>query len=205
MKRLLAIGTLVLSTAAPAVAQTKGKVSVGASVTWIKPTDSDLQSLVGFGPLVRLNPKKGWGLAGGFSWFRADVDNPSGASGPFATLQVRPLMGGISYTVGEQPVLVSFSVVAGPSFNSFEFDDGFLRTLPPSPITPDVDIKTSFAARAGVGLTYSVAPRVGIIGFVGYMYNRPDVTYRDPSGQEFHNRWKSDSIHFSVGAVYSLF
>jgi hypothetical protein len=205
MKRLLMIGTFVLCAAAPAPAQTKGRVGVGGSVTWIRPTDGDLQSLVGFGPLVRLNPKKGWGIAGGLSWFRADVDNPSGAGGPFGTLQVRPLMGGISYTIGEQPLLVSFSVVAGPSFNTWEFDDDFLRTLPPSPVTPDVSIKTSFAARTGVGLTYSVAPRVGIIGFVGYMYNHPHVTYRSPSGEEFHNRWKSDSIHLSVGAVYSLF
>src|SRR5262245_57683511 len=121
MKRLLIIGTLLLCTTVPAAAQTKGRVSVGGSVTWIKPTDSDLQSLVAFGPFVRLNPKKGFGLAGGFSWFTANVDNPSGASGDFAKLQVRPVMGGVAYTVGEQPVLISFSIVAGPSFNSFEF------------------------------------------------------------------------------------
>ena len=118
MTRSIVLGVMVLCAAVPAAAQTKGRVSVGGSVTFVKPTDTDVKSLVGVGPLVRLNPKKGWGPAAGFSWFRADLENPSGASGPFATLTVRPLMGGIAYTIGEQPVLVSFSIVAGPSFNS---------------------------------------------------------------------------------------
>jgi len=205
MKRVLVVGTLLLCSAVSAAAQTKGRVSVGGSVTFVQPTDSEVGSLVGIGPLVRLNPKKGWGPAGGLSWFRADLDNPSGASGPFAKLRVRPLMGGIAYTVGDQPVLVSFSIVAGPSFNSLDFDDDFLRRLPAGPVVPDLHAKTSFAVRPGVGLTYTVAPRVAIIGFTGYMINRPDVTYRDNTGQEFQNRWKADSILLSVGAVYSLF
>ena len=59
--------------------------------------------------------------------------------------------------------------------------------------------------RPGVGLTWTVAQRVAIIGFGGYMINRPDVVYRDVAGQEYRNRWKADSILLSVGAVYSLF
>ncbi|HLG58632.1 MAG TPA: hypothetical protein VI485_25030 [Vicinamibacterales bacterium] len=84
-------------------------MSAGGTVSFVQPTDSEVGSLVGFGPLVRLNPRKGWGVAGGLSWFRADLDNPSGAGGNFARLRVRPLMGGVAYTVGEQPVLVSFN------------------------------------------------------------------------------------------------
>jgi hypothetical protein len=70
---------------------------------------------------------------------------------------------------------------------------------------PDVDVKTSFAVRPGVGLTYTVAPRVALIGFGGYIVNRPDVTYRDTSGQEFRNRWKADAFLVSGGVVFSLF
>jgi hypothetical protein len=151
-----------------------------------------------------LNPRKGWGIAAGLSWFRANLDNPSGAPGDFARLRVRPLMAGVSYTVGNQPTLVSFSIVAGPSFNSLDFRDGFLATLPPGP-QPSLDAETSFAVRPGVGLTYTVAPRVAILGFAGYMINRPDVIYTDVNGQEFRNRWKADAILLSVGAVYSLF
>jgi hypothetical protein len=204
MKQVVVIAWLCVCVAAPAAAQTKGRVGIGASVTWMSPTDSEVGSLTGFGPLIRLNPKKGFGIAGALNWFRADVDNPSGASGDFARLRVRPLMGGVAYTVGNQPVLVSFSAVTGPSFNDLDFHDDFLRTVP-GPLTPELDAKNSWAYRVGVNVTYSVAARVGIVGFGGYIWNRPDVVYRDNFGTEFRNRWKADSIVFSVGAVYSIF
>jgi hypothetical protein len=205
MKYIAAIALLCVFAAVPAAAQTKGRVSVGGTVSFVHPTDSEVGSLVGFGPLVRLNPRKGWGPAGGLSWFRADVDNPSGASGPFARLRIRPLMGGVAYTIGEQPVLVSFSIVGGPSFNSLDFDDDFVRTLPPGALTPTLDIDNSIAVRPGVNVTFTIAPRVAVIGFGGYMVNRPGVVYRDSSGQEFRDRWKADGIIFSAGIVYSLF
>ena len=204
MKRVLSLVAMLVLVAVPAAAQTKGRVSIGGTVTYVYPTDSEVGSLVGYGPLIRLNPKKGWGVAGGLSWFRADIENPDGVSGDFARLRVRPLMGGVSYTVGEQPVLVSFSIVAGPSFNDLDFHDDFLRTLPPGP-QPDLDAKNSFAVRPGVGITWTVAPRVAIIGFGGYMINRPDVVYHNVAGVEYRNRWNADAILLSVGAVYSIF
>ena len=204
MKRALTIATLLLAVAGSAAAQTKGRVSVGGSVTFVQPTDSEVGSLIGIGPLVRLNPKKGWGPAGGLSWFRADIDNPDGSGDKFARLRVRPLMGGIAYTIGEQPVLISFSIVAGPSFNDLDFHKDFVNAPPQGP-KGDLDAKNSFAVRPGVGLTWTVAERVAIIGFGGYMFNRPDVVYHDVAGQEYRNRWKADSILLSVGAVYSLF
>ena len=204
MRRVVSIVALLALSALPAAAQTKGKISIGGSISYVIPTDGEVDSLVGGGPLIRLNPKKGWGFAGGLSWFRANVENPDGSSGNFLRLRVRPLMGGVSYTIGEQPVLVSFSVVAGPSFNDLDFHDDYLRTLPPGP-QPELDAKNSFAVRPGVGVTWTVAPRVAIIGFGGYMINRPDLVYRDPAGIEYRNRWNADSILLSVGAVYSIF
>jgi hypothetical protein len=205
MKRASIAALLCLCSAATAAAQTEGKVTVGASVTYVKPTDSDVQSLVGWGPFVRLNPKKGWGFAGGLSWFRADIDNPTTGDGPFAKLRVRPVMGGVAYTIGEQPVLVSFSIVMGPSFNDLDFDDDFIRSLPPGGQVPELDAKNSFAVRPGVNVTWTVAPRVAIIGFVGYSVNRPELVYRDRNGQEFRDQWKADAVLLSVGAGFSLF
>src|SRR5262245_2258191 len=189
MRRAFVVTALLLCTAVSAAAQTKGRVSVGGSVTWVNPTDSEVQSLLGWGPLVRLNPKKGWGLAGGLSWFRANIDNPTGTGGDFINLRVRPLMGGVAYTVGKQPVLVSFSIVAVPSFHKLDSDDNFLASLPRGSRQPELDAGTSFAVRRGVGLTWTVASRVAVVGFGGYSINRPDVFYRSPSGQEFRNRW----------------
>lgn len=205
MKRAFVLVLLALSAAVPALAQTEGKVSVGVTVTFAQPTDDELQSTVTVGPLVRLNPKKGWGIAGGFSWLNTDLANPAGGSEPFARFQVRPVMAGVAYTIGEQPFLVSFSIVAGPSFNRIKFDDDYVSILPASLPQPSVDVDTSFAVRPGVGLTYTLAPRFALIGFGGYIVNRPDVTYRAPNGQEFRNRWKADAFLVSGGAVFSLF
>jgi hypothetical protein len=208
MKRIAAaLAVLAVLVWIPAVAagQTEGRVSVGGSVSRIMPTDSDVKPLTGIGPVVRLNPKRGWGPAGAFNWFRADIEDPSGASGDFARLRVRPLMAGIAYTIGPEKVLTSFSIVAGPSFNSIDFEDDFLDRVAGTGPAPTIDIENSFVIRPGVNVTWTVAPRVAIIFFGGYMFNRPDVVYRDTSGTEFRNRWKADAAVVSAGAVYSLF
>ncbi len=102
-------------------------------------------------------------------------------------------------------MLVSFSVVAGPSFNDLDFDDDFLDTLPPGP-QPDArreeQLRRAAWRRSSPGRSRrawrSSASR-------GYSINRPDLVYRDVAGVEYRNQWKADAILLSVGAVYSLF
>jgi hypothetical protein len=192
---------LVLTPAA-ALAQTEGRVSVGGSVTFVSPSDDDVDNTASVGPLIRLNPKRGWGPAGALNWFRSDLQNPAGGDAPFARLRIRPLMAGVAYTVGSDRALVSFSIVGGPSFNSADFEDEFVRIQSG---TPAIDVENSIAIRPGVSVTYSVRPRIGIVGFGGYMFNRPDAVYRDAAGQEFVDQWKADALVLSVGVVYSLF
>jgi hypothetical protein len=194
------VASVLVCAVSPALAQTEGRISIGGSVTFNSTTDSKVASAVTGGPLVRLNPHKGWGPAGAFNWFRADLQNPAGGSDDFARLRVRPLMGGVSYTVGPRAVLTSFSVVLGPSFNRAEFQGSYVRGLGES-----ITAKNSFAVRPGVGLTWTVARRVAVIGFAGYLINRPDVTYRNRSGQEITGQWKADAVVTSVGLVYSVF
>ena len=181
-------------------AQTAGRVSVGASITFNGTTESDVGSTTTFGPLVRLNPHKGWGPAGAFNWFRADLEDPVAGSRDFARLRVRPLMAGVSYTVGSQDVLTSFSIVGGPSFNKADFQRDYAVATGES-----IRAENSIAVRPGVGVTWTVARRVAIVGFGGYLINRPDVVYRNRLGQEIDGRWKADAVVLSVGAVYSLF
>ena len=185
-----------------AQAQTEGRISVGGSVTFLATSDDDVSSAVTVGPLVRLNPRRGWGPAGALNWFQADLSNPAGGDADFARLRVRPLMGGLSYTVGPDRDLISFSVVAGPSFNSVDFEDAYLNGLSS---VPTIDVDHSFAFRPGVGLTHTLAPRVAMTGFAGYIFNRPDVTYRNGAGETVAATWKADSLVLSVGLVYSLF
>ena len=202
---LAAAVVLSIMPASVASAQTEGLVSVGGSVTLVSPTDDDVDRAIGVGPLVRLNPKRGWGPAGALNWFRSDLASPEGSGPPVAELRVRPLMGGVAYTVGSDRVLTSFSVVAGPSFNSVELTDEFRDSLPAGFQTPEIDVDTSFAIRPGIGVTLTVAPRVAVVGFGGFLINRPNVTFRDQFGQEFRDRWKADAVVLSVGVVYSLF
>jgi hypothetical protein len=199
---VVAAAALVVFCRPAAFAQTEGRIGVGGSVTFVSPVDDEVANTVGVGPLVRLNPKRGWRPAAALNWFRADLENPAGGDSPFARLRVRPLMGGVGYTIGPEKTLVTFSIVAGPSFNSVDFEDEFLRSQGGSPA---IDVDNSFVVRPGVSVTQSVAPRVGIVGFAGFMFNRPNVRYRSGSGAEFEDRWKADSIVLSVGLVYSLF
>lgn len=187
-----------------AIAQTEGRFSVGVSVTLVSPTDDDVDRVVTVGPLVRLNPKRGWGPAAALNWFSTDISDPDTSDQAVARLRVRPLMGGIAYTVGPARALTSFSVVAGPSFNNIELKDEFLLSLPAGVQSPSVDVKTSVALRAGVAVTLTVAPRVGLVGFGGYMLNRPKVTFRDQFGLNIEDRWKADAFVLSTGVVYSF-
>ena len=205
MKTLALTLAAITCTATLATAQTEGKVSVGASVTLVRPSDADVQSTIGFGPVVRLNPKPGWGVAAALNWFEAELRNPGGGDSDFATLRIRPLMAGVGYTVERGMLMTTVSVVAGPSFNRAKIEDEFFETLPAGARAPEIQADRSFAFRPGVGLTYTLAPRVALTGFAGYMINRPKITYRDPTGQEVNDRWKADASVLSVGLVYSLF
>jgi outer membrane protein with beta-barrel domain len=191
---------LLLCCTAAVDAQTKGRVGIGGSITFNATPDGDIGSVLNGGPLVRLNPRRGWRLAGALNWMTAELENPANGSEDFATLRTRPLMGGVSYTIGPDRALTSFSIVLGPSFNRAKFDDDFaLRTV------SAIDADNSFAIRPGVNLTYSVAERVGIVGYAGYLFNRPDVLYRDSTGREFTKQWRADAVVLSIGAVYSIF
>ena len=202
----LATGVLVwFGCVEAAVAQTKGWVSVGGSVTVVSPTDDGVERAVTGGPLVRLNPRRGWGPAGALNWFATDLDNPDTGGPAVARLRVRPLMGGVAYTVGPDRALTSFSLVGGPSFNRIRLRDEFLDSLPAVAAAPTISTKTSVAVRPGVGVTLTVAPRAAIVGFGGYMINRPKVTFRDQFGQEHRDRWKADAVVLSAGIVFSLF
>lgn len=193
----LAIATSVVS---PALAQTEGRISAGVSLTASVTTHSDVGSAISVGPLVRLNPKRGWGLAGALNWLSAGLEHPSGDPADFVRLNARPLMGGVSYTVGSDRVLIGVSLVAGPSFNKVKFDDDYTAVGVES-----IDADVSVAVRPGVGVTWTLAPRVAIVGFGGYLFNSPDITYRTPAGLEIRDRWNANAVVFSVGAVYSLF
>jgi hypothetical protein len=199
VKLTILCAAMLACTASAASAQTEGRLGVGGSLTINATPDQDSGTAITIGPLVRLVPRPGWRVSGAFNWFRVGLDDPAGGSDEFARLRTRPLMAGISYTMGHQPVLTTFSIVAGPSFNKAEFDTAFVSS------GAAIDANNSFAVRPGASVTWTVAPRVALVAFGGYIVNRPDVTYRDRTGSEFTGRWNADAVVVSVGAVYSIF
>jgi hypothetical protein len=113
-------------------------------------------------------------------------------------------MAGVGYTFGAGRLLTTVSIVAGPSFNAIEADEQFEDEVLASGLTLALDAENSFAVRPGVNLTYTVAPRVAIVGFGGYLINRPDIVFR-ASNVVVRDDWKADAFVLSVGAVYSIF
>ena len=198
--RIVLVTAVLLGSVLTASAQTKGRIGVGGSVTLNNTTDSDVGTALSVGPLVRLNPRPGWRFASAFNWYNADLHNPAGGDASFAQFNIRPVMGGIGYTLGPPKTLVNFSVVMGPSFNRAFFEDDFADAAGSS-----IEAKTSFAFRPGISITQTLAERVGFTAFAGYMVNRPEVTYRSNTGQQVQDRWRADSIVLSVGLVYSIF
>jgi hypothetical protein len=188
------------SAATDAFAQSRGRVSVGIGVTSIQPRDSDLQSTTFVNPIVRLNPGEGWGFNGALNWFESDVSgNFAGLSGRLGTVQVRPLMGGVSYGWRRGSLWTSVSVVGGPSFNRLR-----LKDAASAQVTLIERETWTVAVRPGFSVTYGVAPRVGVTGFAGYLFNRPKFTVRTSSA-DITNNWTTDAVVLSAGVVYSLF
>ena len=69
MKLTILVVAAVLCAATTTYAQTRGRISVGGSITVNSTPDGDVASATTGGPLVRLNPHRGWGPAGAFNWF----------------------------------------------------------------------------------------------------------------------------------------
>jgi Outer membrane protein beta-barrel domain len=193
---------LVLGAAAPVSAQSVGRVSAGGSVALNTMTDSDVENSFSIAPLVRLNPRRGWRLATAFNWVTADLKNPGGGDDKFARLKVRPVMAGIGYTFGPDRTLFNVSVVAGPSFNAVDFHDEYIERISS---TPTIDADNSFAIRPGFSVTPTLARRVGLTAFTGYMFNRPKIVYRNGTSFQIDDRWNADSFVLSAGLVYSIF
>lgn len=204
MKPTLGI-LFLLVCGAPALAQ--GRLGIGASVTHVTPRSDELtRSPLRVGPLVRLQPGEGWGVAGAFNWFDTDVDGAfAGVAGEFGELRVKPLMGGVGYTIRSGRVRTTFSVVAGPAWNRLKVHERVRTAFAARGRDIDATLDaTSFAVRPGVGVSIGVAPRVDLTGFGGYLFNRPGFTVPTPAG-DVRNEWTADALVLSVGAVFVLF
>jgi hypothetical protein len=202
MKRICVSCILLCWFSSPAFAQRAGKVTVGVAATSVQPSDEDVRPTVGVGPTVGLVPKARWRFSGALNWFESDIEGGFvGVNETIGTLRVRPLMGGVSYTIMHGPLATSFSVVGGPAFNRVRLREAVRERVE---IDNDSAGVTSVAIRPGVNVSYWLKPRFALTGFGGYLFNRPEFTFRTAAG-EIRNRWKADALVLSAGVAVALF
>ena len=204
MKTSLVLSLLLISSVSTSA---QGRIGVGGSVTYVNPASEDLtRAPLQLGPIVRLQPEEGWGVAGAFNWYDTDVDGAfAGVNGDLGELRIKPFMGGIGYTLRHGRVRTTFSLVGGPAWNRLKIRDevrtAFAAAGRDIDDTRDV---ASLAIRPGAGVSIRVAPRLDLTGFGGYLFNRPKFTVPTPSG-DARNEWNSDAVVLSVGMVVAIF
>jgi hypothetical protein len=193
----------------PAAAQDdqEGRIGIGESVTHVAPRSDDLSSpALHLRPLIRLQPGRVWGFAGAFNWFDTDVDGMFiGMNRQLAVLEIKPLMGGVGYTIPAGRVRTTFSVVAGPAWNRLKFKQEVRDELAAAGVNLGERLdKVSFAVRPGASVSIRIAPRLDLTGFGGYLFNRPKFDIPTPGG-DVRNEWTTDGIVLSGGMVVSVF
>jgi hypothetical protein len=106
-------------------------LAIGASFGWNGPNGQTLDSSASLGPLVRLGNGRGLGLTIGFGWFGSDLRSALGSDEVVGQVRIRPVMGGLGYTVGDDRVTMALSVLAGLAVNSIVASDDLSGRIVP--------------------------------------------------------------------------
>jgi hypothetical protein len=172
-------------------------LGVGASFGWNGPSAGQLGSTTGIGPAFRFGTGSGLGLSIGFGWFGADLHSGPSSETRLARIRIRPIMGGIGYTVGRRGVTTTFALVAGPAVNGL------------SPDAPEAGefaakIGNSFAWRPGISVWLDTSSRVALNLSGAYLVTRPQLT-RFQDGGLVTDTLRADALLVRVGGVYKVF
>lgn len=196
--------------AAPAAAQSAGKVAVGAAVgTRFAPSSTVGGDHFGVGLIWRLGQsKEGFGWEGGLSWFSVKVDQSFGDTPAFdlGKLRIRPFTAGYGYTRFIGPIAVKGSIQGGYAFTSFKVApaaaDVYGDRLGARSLTTDVS--NAFVVGPQLSVWRNLSRKVGVNVTAGYMIARPTLTIRTTLGEE-RQRVRADMFMLKMGVVYSVF
>jgi hypothetical protein len=200
-RSILVFAFTTLASAGTAFAQ---RVDLGVTYGTVRVSDGSLTDDAGFGWIAQLVPHEGWGLSGALNWYGSDVAAPGfvNLDGRLGRLNVRPLLGGVGYTVLRGRLATSYAIVAGPAINTLHLDQVMRdRVAQEGGFRGSV---WSFAVRPGVSATYTIHRRWDLIGFAGYIVNRPQITLRTPAGSVTQH-WKTDALVVNGGIAVRLF
>jgi hypothetical protein len=174
-------------------------IAVGGAVRVLRAGGSDVDDGVDAGPFIRFGSGDGFGPAIGFSWNRRDLLASPTGDPPLASLRVRPVMGGVSYTrTLASRYQLSGSLVGGYAFTHLAVDRqaaGPWRAI---------DAENTFAWRPSATLWIDPGGRLSYQVSAGYLVARPRVTYASDSGVTAA-RVRGDALMVTVGAAWWVF
>ena len=172
-------------------------LGMGLSVGRSYPRGRNLDPSTRVGPLIRLGSGTGLGWSVGFSWFHANV-SPSLERDTLGRVRIRPVMGGLAYTLGSSRVSASLSLVGGVAFNSLSQHDHSS-----GPVWA-LDVGNSLAWRPGFAVWLDLNRRVAFNVFTGHVITRPRMTILE-DGQVRTQILRGDATILNTGLVYKLF
>lgn len=177
-----------------------GLFAVGLAVSPRRSADARLDADWRVTALVRFGSGSGLSPALAFSWFGADLlpASPVAPADAVGRLSIKPVMGGVRYTVRRGRQSADVSLVGGLAFNSLT-----LETLPAGEPVP-VSVGNSFAWRPGASFWFDASRRIALNLFVGYVVTRPRVTWLEDE-RLATRRLRGDTVLVSIGAAYKVF
>lgn len=184
----------------------KGRFLVGVSSSHALTPDDALGSEWNVSPLIRNTPRRlGWGPSVGLNWFHGHITVPvNGQPTKIGEVKVRPVMGGLGYSVGGGRLLTTFGVVGGYAFTTAK-----VTAVLPAGTTASIDIDDAWVVRPNVGVTYALTRRLALMGSVGYVYTNPsitiDVAEQGQPPRRVSGSFRSDYVNVAVGAAVSIF
>lgn len=190
------------------LAQTKGRVALGASMSSKLAAHSDSDGETGIGFLFRLgHGREGWGWKYGLNWYSTEIERVAGdARLTFGELHIRPILVGYGYTHTFRQMKVSASLLGGYAFTSFAVRDDFNQLYRSQRAVESIDMETSnvFILRPEVSAWRDLSEKIGLNISLGYIVARPDVTIISSAGRD-RRGVNADMFTFKVGLVYSVF
>jgi hypothetical protein len=184
----------------------EGRFLLGVNVAHSLTPDQALGSHWSLSPVVRNTPRRlGWGPSFGLSGYTGNIVVPiDGRQTTIGEMKIRPLMGGISYSIGGGRLRTSFSLVGGYAFTSAK-----VTTALPAGTAATIDVTDAWVVRPNVGVTYALMKRLALIGSVGYVYTNPTITiFVSQPGQplgRLSGTFRSDYVSITAGTAVSIF
>ena len=206
--RSILVGLVVLLAFSPAAhAQSDASIAVGVALTLYDPANPEADHPAGVGLIARMRRGSGLGATVGLDWFKSEVQTEVGGQPvPLGTMNVRPLMVGMSYSRQYHRYAISGALVAGYAFNTLRQNGGTRAAYLDRLGVQDarLEISNCFAFRPDVTIWYELGHHFAASASIAYLFARPTVTTDSALGR------RSSTVNLSAtlltfGFAYGVF